>query len=284
MGRQLFRTSLKHRLVGSGTDEVIGVMPIPKGGMLTNVWGDVHLVATSNVDRDIAAYYSCQGFIVPFLDDDDQLSVDTLWDREIPKDVDLSATPGVVDVDVTPETADATPVEEPGEVNFNRVFNIGNTAQRIYNRDRLLTVASRGLMEPVVSSQSDLWMPTDHFRIRDSKRYRVDATSYVMFAISNPNMDDMTTANEVTLSNEEQVMYENIELAMGLALPEIMGMTVTGAQSPFSDLAAMIELMVEPTTEEETAGAFGTHGFNVFTRFTYEVQFGAEGLKGPIAG
>lgn len=284
MGRQLFRTTIKHRLVPTTTDEVIAAMPIPKGGMLTNVWGDVQLVSATNPNRDLAVMYGCHGFIVPFIDDDESLSLDTLWDRVIPKDVDIDTTAGVRDVDIDPETAIAQPVEEPGETNPNRIFNIGNVAERIYNREKILSVASRGLPEFVGSSEDDLWMPTDHFKVRDKKRYKVDTTSYAMFAISSPTLDDMTQTGETTFNSDQLIMYENMELAMQLAMPDIVGMTVTGAASPFGEMAELIELLVEPTVEEETVGAFAAVSYNVFSRFTFEIQFGPEGLSGPIAG
>lgn len=284
MGRQVFRTTWKHRILGSGADEVIAVMPIPRGGKLTNVWGDVHLVSQTNPDRDKAASYGCHGFIIPDYVDSESLSVDTLWDNMVPKDLDIDVTAGARDVDVDPETPVGGPVEEPGEANLNRVFNVANDSVRFYNRERILTVASRGLSEPVVSSEVDLWMPNDHFKVRIKDQFRVENFSYAMIAVSQPSWDEVTTGNESTFDQTQTTMLENLEATMMMALPEILGLTETGAESPFSNFANMIKLLVEPQVEEETASAFTTLNYNVFSRFTFEIELGVEGTKGPISG
>ena len=283
MTTQLFRTAYKQRLVAGGADEVIGGMPIPASGVLKNVWGDVHIVAASNVDRDIAIVYAVQGYIIPN-EDDTVKNYDTLWDQMVPKDVSISNAAGSIDADLTPETVDGSPVEEPGEVNVNRIWNVGNFAQRIWNREKILTIASRGLFEPVASSEVDLWMPTDHFKVRIKENYKVDQMSYVLFALGIPAMDAVTTTNESTLVKEREVILNNMDWAVQLAMPDILGLTETGATSVYSDLANMIENLVEPVTEEETPGAFIGPVMNVFTRFTYEVQTGPPTTSGPIAG
>lgn len=284
MGRQLFRTSYKHRIVASNADEVIAVMPIPAGGMLTNVWGDVHMVGTINLNRDFATLYSCGGFIMPALNEDFSTSVDTFFDQHVPKDGDVATTAGNVSVDISP-AASSGPYEEPGEASQNRLWNVFETSQRIYDRQKILTIASRGLMEPVASSEDDLWMPNDHFKVRIRDRYRVNQTSYAMFAIASPAIDDEETANEATMDANELAMFENIETMITLALPWILGLSEAGAETPFLVLAQFIEELIEPTVESETAGAFNVATYNVFARFTFEVQFGPSGInKGPLAG
>ncbi len=284
MGRQLFRTQYKQRVIGAGSDEVIGVMPIPSGGMVANVWGDVHLVAQTNLDRDLAAVYACGGWIMPTVRATAAVSVDTLFDEMVTKDADASVGAQSVNVDDDPLTADATPFEEPGEPNLSRVYNMGAMAERIYNRERILTIASRGLMEPVASSEVDLWMPTDHFKIRISKKFRVSTPSYLMFAVAVPTLDDMTTTNETSLLAFESRLLENLEMAIELSMPMIVGITEATAETPFAELAQFIEKLVEPTTEEETAGAFAQVIYTVFARFTFEVQLGRAANSGPIAG
>lgn len=284
MGRQLFRTAWKQRLVAGNTDEVIGGMPIPRNGVLANVWGDVHVIATTNRDRDLAMVYACAGYVVPYFDDTKSLSYDSLWDQKIPKDDQVIVTAGAVDLDMQPEAADATPFSDPGIANVNRLYDVGNVAERIYKRERILTIASRGLFEPVASSEVDLWMPTDHFNIRIKKNYRVTTSAYVLFALSAPDISNEETANETTLDASQEAMLENLELAIELAMPSIVGLTEAGAESPFFLLAQLIELLVEPIVESETADSFVGGAYNVFTRFTYEVQLGNTGQKGPISG
>lgn len=285
MGRQLYRTSWKQRLISGNNDEVIAGMPIPRGGTLKNVWGDVHLIATANLDRDLAAGYALSGYILPHMDTTFTVDYDVFWDQMVPKDNDVSLVAGVTSVDTAPETADSSPAEEPGEASTNRLFNVFNFAERVYHREKLLTIASRGLFEPVAASEVDLWMPNDHFTPRVTDNYRVDMTSYALFGLSSFEWDDVTTANETTLDANTTVMLENMELAIKLAMPQIIGLTETGAESPFDTLAALIEELVEPTVEEQTAGAFADVTWRCFSRFTFEVELPSDlAMKGPIAG
>lgn len=284
MGRQLFRTQYKQIVSPGDSDHVLAGMPIPAGGMLANVWGDVHMVPATNLTKIRACVYAFAGFIVPYFDDTKSITFESLWNQQVPKDDALSVTAGVVNLDMQPESADATAMFEPGQANLNRLFNVGNQAERIYNRERLLSVASRGQPEFVASSEVDLWQPSDHFNVRIRNNYRVQQPSYVLFAVSNPPLDDMTTSAEVTLNSSEEAILNNLELAIELAMPSIVGLTEAGAESPFLELAEFIEKMVEPITEEETAESFADITWTVFARFTFEVQMGAQAKDGPISG
>jgi len=281
--RQLFRTQYKQRLISGGADEVVAVMPIPAGGVLANVWGEVHLVAGTNIDRDLAMVYACSGELVPELDQVGGLSVDTLWDEAVPKDRPLAVTAGSGEIDRQPESADANVFEEPGEQDFNQIFNVVNVTQKIYAREKLMTVASQGLFEPVASSEADLWMPNDVFKVRIRRKYRVEKPTYCMFAIGIPSMDATTATNEATLTDQETNLYQNMGVAMDLALPEVLGLTETGAETPFAEVATMIAKLVEPLVEEETSGAFSSAPLFVFSRFTFEVQFPKRAVGGPIS-
>lgn len=284
MGRQLFRKSYKQRVSAGDTDQVVASMPIPAGGMLANVWGEIHSVPSVNLTKIRACLYAVAGYIIPYYDDTKSLSVDTLWDQKVPKDADLSIAAGTDSIDTTPETTDALSFFDAGQANLNKMFNIGGQPERIYHNERLLTVASRGQAEFVASSEADLWQPTDVVRIRIKDNFRVEQPSYVMFAVGNPELNDVSTGNETTLSAIQEVMLNNLELAIQLALPQIVGMTEAGAESPFADLATLIELLVEPIVEEETANSFAGQTWTHFAKFTFEVQLAPDISKGPISG
>lgn len=284
MGRQLFRTQYKHRLVSAGADEVIGAMPIPAGGTLKNVWGDVHIHSTTNPDRDDAAGYSVRGALIPEMNDAGGVSLDTFWDEQVPKDVALDVTAASQEIDDTPETADATGFQEPGEPNWNKVFNVVNSVQMIYNREKLMTIGSQGLFEPVASSEVDLWMPNDNFKIRIRQNYKVEMPTYVMFAFNPPAWDATTVTNEATLSAVERNLYQNLSVAMDLALPEVLGLTEGGAESPYAEVATLIGKLVEPIVEEEAGGSFAAVVYHCYSRFTFEIELPTQGRNKPISG
>ena len=98
-------------MVVAGTDKVISVMPLPPGGELRNVWGEVHLIGTTNKDRDLATVYSLGGYIIPTLASSGPIATDTVFDEMVPKDVDVDVTAGTQDADLEREAADAAPFD-----------------------------------------------------------------------------------------------------------------------------------------------------------------------------
>ena len=89
--------------------------------------------------------------------------------------------------------------------------------QKIYAREKLMTIASQGLFEPVASSEVDLWMPNDFFKVRIRQNYRVSKPTYCLFAVGVPALDVTTGTNESTLSATQTNLYQNIGVAMDLA-------------------------------------------------------------------
>ncbi len=282
---QVNRTQYKQRQIATGTDQVIAAMPIPSGAVLTGVWGQVHMVVTASKVRGQAATYACQAYILPAdLEGALNTEVDGYWDTIVPKDDDIVITAASVDIDVDTDNPDTTPFEEPGIININRVFGVAEHGQKVYSREKILTAANSGPVEPVASSEADLWMPTDSFRIRMRKKYRVERPSYLLFAISSPAWDQVTTGNEVMLTGSQWGMYQNMEVAMDLALPEVLGFTEAGAATPFHDVAELIERLLEPMVEEETAGSFATTTWDLWSKFSFQVTLAPKRSVGVLAG
>ena len=96
---------MAHKVIASGTDEVVAWYPLPKGCTLKNVYLDVHMIGPEGLTINKSCMYGLSGFVVPILDPDAETSVETLWDNLVPKDVDSAS--GVFDLDTG--NADTTP-------------------------------------------------------------------------------------------------------------------------------------------------------------------------------
>ena len=85
------------RATQSDRDEVISHVPLPPGGAYNAIHMQNHILGAEDADASDILAYGISGFVVPVIDVDAALNLDTMWDNLIPKDVEVSS--GVFDRD-----------------------------------------------------------------------------------------------------------------------------------------------------------------------------------------
>ena len=107
------------------TDRVIAAIAVPPGGVFHSADITVRIHGAEAAIAD-AIMYGMDGYIVPVHDVDAADLYDTVWDLQVPKTAENVST---LDLDV--ETADTDPDFEPGEIDWNAVFDWEAGPQRI---------------------------------------------------------------------------------------------------------------------------------------------------------
>lgn len=276
----VYRKEFRHVSLAAGGDRVVGFMPIPPAGSLRNVWGQIHIIA-GQVPVEEAMLLPVRGYVVDMIDLFElfELTQDQLWDAYIPKDVDISAIAGASDVDINTEGTVSGPFEEPGETNPNALFGWDEPSKMIYNRERLLTFSNSPL--GFESATPDTYHPAENYSIRVGKRRGLpifaNTGGFVAFAVGSPTWDDVTTTLPRGIgppgADAKQIMaYSHLPTMLELAKPDLLGLTETGAESPYSDIVLLIEDLTEPTVYEETAARFHEATVDIFARFTFEIS------------
>ena len=115
----IIRNTTTLGVVPAGTDKVAAWAEIPGGGKLVSVAGELHVVGSEGQPIDKFNAFGFSGELVPLMDPDTSVSLDSLWDQMVTKPVEptISANTSAVDWDF--DTADTAPDVEPGEVDMN---------------------------------------------------------------------------------------------------------------------------------------------------------------------
>ncbi len=241
------RTS--QRDVTAGTDAVIFGISLPGGSRINAIRAQVNMESPTVTTVNRALLYMCEGWILPVLDPDSAANFDTIWDTLVPKDTDVA----VLDLDTG--GADTTSMFEPGEIDISAIVDVGLRPERIFQRRRMISFANRPLG---VHFDTDMkWRASDTFNINIRKNYSVSQPSVVLFAIGSPILDDTTTSIELQLKESEWSRIKFLRDVLHDATMHWLGLTETGAETPFVDAATLIQQHLEPDVVEQTTGMFG---------------------------
>lgn len=265
------RNSYTGREIGVGEDQVVASMPIPPGGVFMGFRAEVHGIASAPIDMDSAMLSHIRGVIVPMGGSrmDTAISIQTLWDQLVPKDVDLSVVAGADEIDWD-DGAIASPFQEPGQVNFSDLVALGDRPIDIARRNSgLVTLANAG-RDPHLDTTRK-FQPAFTVRMGSNHKVRVRQASYFLLAVSSPSWDETTNSavNTIVDANWSALTYPDVMFDM--MLPDILGLSETGAESPYSDMAAFAVDLVEPLIREQTAGDFVGGTWNTFTDWSVRV-------------
>lgn len=265
---RVIRRQITHVLATPDSDQVVSHVALPEDSKLNHVWMDVQGVGpAAGVSPILGFPYGMSGYIIGIDDPDTPDSVDDVWDRFVPKDIDLATNVGVEE-DTLIGSEVSAPNYELGQVDPNTLFNVDSQVKEIFMRREFLT-AARARMSAV--SGTTLWVPTFEFKTEISRRYYVPTHSIAVFAVSIPLGDETTATVDQTPTRPQWQSLRFIELALENAFVVLLGMEEAAADEPYTQLAALIHDFIEPVVFEETAGAISNTNFNVWSRITYDV-------------
>ncbi len=260
-----------------GTDRVLTGMSLPIGTIINNIRGEITLLGTpAALHRlDIVAY-AMELWLIPVGDPDAGTAMNTTVDGRVPKDSDSL----VMDLDIG--ATDATPFWEPGEVAWSQVFDVGYTPEMLYHRDEFLTYASGAVhkFQDGVTPFANEWMAGLKFNYGVKRRLRVTQPSILVAIVASPNLDETDPTEPTQMAETEWPRIQYIESMLEQSLIHLLGLTETGAETPWIEAPASILAHVEPDMFEEDAGAFVAQEYRAFGEMI--VDHTVEGKMGGI--
>ena len=256
---------LGHNQIITGTDRVVVGFPLPAGGRLNNIHLDIHL-ATYDVAVKKAVMYGITGFVVPLLDPDAVITYQDSWDTQIPKDVANAA--GVFDLDTG--ATDSTPEFEVGEPDWSGVFKVTAGAPlEIFKRRKMMSFASSPVGHE--GAAVDTYNAVDLVQTTIKRNVTVDTPSLILFGLSSPSMDVTGSDAVNSLLEKEWIQYQFLEDTLKDAWKHLVGLTETGAETPYVEAAALVAELIEAPIFEQTAGSFADVTWEAFAKATFDV-------------
>lgn len=261
--------------ITAGTDKVISAYPVPNDGRLNNVWGEVHIISDRKDVRLFQAY-GCEGYFVPLDDPWDAVDIDVLWDRFIPKAIDLTFDTGTAAMNIDTTAEDPKPVWQPGELVLNTIFDIGGVPENIFSRREWLSIAKNkpiGYVD-VADSAADTWLPTDYFKVRNSKRMRSDRPAYVLYAVGSPNSDETDAPSGTTLENTlngyQMINAQFITEMIKTAFLQQLGWL--GESQDIGDNATQVIQLMKGDDVKEESTLWTDATYQVLAPFTFDIS------------
>lgn len=284
------RKSYTGHNIPAGSDFVVCSMPIPPGGVLLGYRAEIQAITTVHRKVATAGHALFGKAVVVRMGGtmmDGSLSLQTVWDQMVPKDVDLDIAAAGDDIDWD-DGANAGPFEEPGHINFNDMVELGQRPTALQEKEVMITAASPSAKMFHVDT-SDEYFPTARMTMGKNLKHRARDASYFLLALGSPSWDETTTTEPSTIANEEWSLLTYPDVMFDMMLPDLLGLTETGAESPFTNAASQAVSFVEPPVFElATGGLFQATDWNVWVKWTVRVLTPGrptmKALKGGMPG
>lgn len=284
---EITRKTQVERSTGAGTDECIGWMAIPAGGVFKGA--DVSVAVLGNEESSTlgAMIYGLSGYIVPVLDPNTiDASPDTTWDLQVPKDEAIAEDLLDFDYQTTPNTS---PNVQVGAINAEEVFNAMAGATKLFKTERVVTFADAPGGFNRVDSAVDTYFPKERVNFRVNKQVRVKLPSVALFALSSPtpgvpSIFSGDVSSWAPRSAHEWMALRYIASAVEFGMQFVAPQGVeAGAHEPFEALAESVGRILEQSFED-TTGAFVAHTIQSFSSITYRMEvpghFRVKSLRG----
>lgn len=255
------------RSIVAGTDRVCASYPLPPGGALNSAHIQCHILGPEETPATDLAAYGLSGFILPMLDVDSAINVDTMWDNLVPKDQDAGS--GSYDLDTA--AIDATPEFEMGELDLEALFKVNPMAPReIFRRRKYISAASNAT--GYAAGTPDTFRPLDFLTTQVRKGGMVSSPSMVLFALSSPSLDQVSATVPTAPSEVEWMLYQMLEHAVENMLMFVAGLIVEGSASlPYDESAVFVANLLENDVFNDTGGVWQAGTFTIFQLTTFDV-------------
>ncbi len=275
IARRIFATS-----VGAGTDDVIAGLFMPGDTTVSGIRGHVTMHSeTRSVNEAIMA--AVEGWILPISDPDAATTMAALWDALVPKD-----TPTDV-LDLDTGASDSSPFFEGGEIVWEKVFDVGLQPRRIFHWHDMASLGRNNAVawQDTESPFATEWVGAFGMNISVPRPIRVSVPSLCVFAVASPTMDRTSATTPVAgLAEQDWFQLKFIDHVTERAMLHLMGLTETGAETPFVEAAALLRAHLDPAMLESDAGVFVPVGWNVSGELSFVHHVPGTLPKGTLTG
>lgn len=272
------------QIIAANADKVVAWAPIPPGGTLVGVTGEIHVMGAEARTIVETSVYGFSGRVEPVIDPDGVLNMDTFWDNMVSKPGSV-AIDGTVQLDYDWDTTDTDPDVSIGEMDINAVSGMPDQGSDIFKAQlEHLSFAKNG--RGWAAGTPDTWVPTDYKTFRSSKKISAGKLpAYAMLAFSSPIIDQEETAHTMlggADSARDWALLSNLRNVMQDFWRINTGMIEAGAESPYAEASLAIENLAAPEIVQPATAIIKTDSFTVVCQTQWVLEFPDSMVKGVI--
>lgn len=260
-------------------------VPLPKGGSLISVQGELHMVGEESQDTAKFAAYGLSGHMVPVPEPESAVGFGALWDNVIVKAADPSVAAATTKLDFDWDTADTGTEIEPGEVDLLALLGLTQTKEILPPRMEWVSWA-KSRQGGFIAGTPDVYLPSDFKTFRSKRRLTAEVPSALMLAVSSPVLDDLRElAAHVTPSSAgEWYMMANMEETLRDFGKGNAGLTEAGALAPYLNASNLIAELVAPPMLDESSTQYNSMSWQALMVCTWILEYPDESIPNTLDG
>ena len=246
--RMLARRTFVNRQAAGG-DSALGGIWLPPGSRVHEVNGYCNAETIGVLSSGNTCMGSVEGWVFN-LDDIDSLgTMDTEFDIHVPKD-DPS-----IDLDVS--AINTAPFFEPGEVAWHSIFPIGRQPVRVFRKQWM---SATGLNSVLTNQDPESpfglqFIGGITFPIRINRPFSVEHPSLLVFVLASPDTLETSASDAIAAIGEtEWGQLRYIDHVLERAMISLIGLTETGAETPWDEAVTLLTKVLDPKVLEGTVG------------------------------
>ncbi len=187
----------------------------------------------------------------------------TIWDRQVPKDIEEGSGASALDTAGAP----ATPEYEPGEIDYSEIYDSGPLELRGGKMRGLVTYANTP-----VGYADTTYTPTANIKLKLGGSPRVYEPSVVAVGVSSPQMIDSTTGEWTSPSEQQWTQLQYAGMTLEQTVIESIGLVESGAETPWEEASEFLFNYAEPDAYEEDSNTLVPVGWILVARATFVVD------------
>lgn len=266
---------------------MIAWAPIPPGGTLQGVTGEIHVIGSEGKTIITTGVYGFSGRVEPVIDPDGVLAMDTLWDNMVTKPEQVAVGAGVLGIDYDWDTVVAGADVEIGDLDVSAVSGMPDQGSDIF-KAQLIHVSFAQAGRGWAAGTPDTYVPTDLKTFRSNRVIGAGKLpAYAMLAFSSPGIDDEETAHTMlggTTAARDWALLGNLKNVMEDFWRINTGMIEAGAESPYAEASSAIENLAAPELVQPTTDILLEDTYTVICQARWDLEFPDSFVKGVIDG
>lgn len=266
--------------VASNTDVVCGAAPVPRGGKLLGMSGELHMIGPEGNNLTEVCGFGFSAEMVPLMDVEDQVDLNTTWDRMVVKTAVMTQAAATDRIDDDWDDVDSTPFIEPGEIDINKLTGLMQATKAIID-PRMEFVSWATSQGGWVAGSPDVYNPSRYKRFSSKRVLIAEQHSVAMCAVTSPVFDQEQTAQN-NLSATSYHFLENLEAAMEDMWKMQIGQTEPGAESPYDQAVAAIGGAIAPSIVQPAAALLVSQTWTFFCKSRWTISVPGSSLPNVI--
>lgn len=263
---------------GANSDRVMAFSPVPPGGKVISITGELHVIGTQDTSTLTFSAYGVSGNLIPVIDPDGAIDLNTMWDNMVIKPALVTQAAATVTYDWDWDSTNGEADVAIAEMDLHALSGMANPNKELMKPHVEWLSWPKGPQAGWTAGSPDTFFPTDfkRFKIRPNV-VAEKIPHYAMLAFSSPFMigNEAVTSTVMELASD-WALLANVKNVMQDFWRINAGMVEATAENPYAQAAESIQDLVAPAIIQPAADVIFARTYNFLCASTFLLEFEAD--------